>query len=455
MAKTEQILIIDDDVVLAQSMEELIGAVGYEVVSVRGGLEGIELLKQGETSAVLLDLVMNGMDGIETLKELKKISADVPVIIVTGYANIQTAVEATKLGAYDFVVKPPNFDELIITVKRAIQERQLKQETVALRNVVGTSLESQLGKSAIISSLIADIQQVAESNFSVILQGETGTGKSYIARIIHNLSARAGKPFVKVDIGALAENIIESELFGHERGAFTGADRKSKGFFETAHGGTIFIDEIENMSPNIQAKLLSVVEERLLYPVGSRAPIEIDVRIITATNGNLKQLMDKKNLRNDLFFRLGEFIITVPPLRERREDINFFAGRFVAEASDELNKPIRGITDEALELLNENQWAGNIRELKNVMRRAVLYCNDGLIRYEHIKPLLDNESNNNQTAKTIKGACIPLKVTLAQQERKAIKDALEVCGGNRTKAATMLQISYRSIMAKMKEYGIT
>ncbi|MBF0463536.1 MAG: sigma-54-dependent Fis family transcriptional regulator [Nitrospirae bacterium] len=447
---TEQILIIDDDATLVESIGDVVSSVGYGVLSAPNGNDGIELFKRGGVSAVLLDLVMDGMGGMETLQELKKIDTDVPVIIVTGYADIQSAVEATKLGAYDFVVKPPDFDKLIITLGRAIQQLQLKQETRALKYAVDTSLESQLGKSHAMSKLISDIQQVAASNFSIILQGETGTGKSYIARIIHNLSVRADKPFVKVDIGSLAESVMESELFGHEKGAFTGADRRTRGFFEAANGGTIFIDEIQNMSPNIQAKLLSVVEDKLIYPVGGRTHVDIDVRIITATNRNVNHLLETKNLRSDLYFRLGEFIMTVPPLRSRREDIGFFVNKFIAEASDELDKPIRDVSDEAMALLENNPWVGNIRELKNVIRRAVLFSDDGTIRYEHIKMLLDVKAGVAVDNKTF----MSLKETLKTEETKVIRKALELSDGNRTKAAAILKISYRGLLAKMKEYDI-
>lgn len=313
-----------------------------------------------------------------------------------------------------------------------------------------TSLEWLLGKSASMKKVISQISQVASSGFSVVIQGETGTGKTVVARSIHNLSRRAGRPFVAVDMGAIPETLVESELFGHEKGAFTGAEKKKMGFFEAANGGTILIDEVQNMSPYVQSKLLSVIEERKVYPLGSTRPADVDVRIIAATNSDIRENVAEKKFREDLFYRLGEFVLTLPPLRERAEDIPFLARRFLLEAAAELGKDIGEITGEAYGLLLRNPWPGNVRELKNVIRRAVLFSEDGAIGPGHIKFLLEN--GNGEGLSTLKEISA---MASRDAERKAIKQVLGLTGGNKTKAAAILRIDYKTLLTKIKAFKIT
>lgn len=270
-----------------------------------------------------------------------------------------------------------------------------------------------------------------------------------MANTIHNLSKRAGKQFVKVDFGVMPESLIESELFGYERGAFTGAERKRKGYFELAHGGTIFIDELQNVSAFMQSKLLSVVEERKIYPVGRIDPVEIDVRIIAATNRDIRKSIIENQLREDLFFRLGEFIITLPPLKERRGDIPFFANKFLNEAAVELNKQMKEIDEEALNYLNYYSWPGNIRELKNVIRRAVLLSDDGVVRKSQIKFSIEHRYEEKES-----GVLFPLKDALISVERKTIRDALVLSNGNKSKAASLLNVDYKTLLNKIKEYNL-
>jgi transcriptional regulator with PAS, ATPase and Fis domain len=301
--------------------------------------------------------------------------------------------------------------------------------------------------------IIEQIRQVARTDFSVVLQGETGTGKSLVARTIHDLSERAKKPFVRVDMGVIPETLAESELFGYEKGAFTGAEKKKRGVFETAQGGTIFIDELENMPPYVQSKLLSAVEEKKIYPLGHTTPLPVEIRVIAATNKNIKQSVIEGNFREDLFFRLGEFLITIPPLRDRADDIPFLAERFLREASAELHKNVEALSEETMDLLIRYPWPGNIRELKNVIRRAVLLSEGGIITPEHIEFLIEDESKD-QGAKQL----MPLKelsaMALMDVEKKAIKQALEHSQGNKTKAASLLQVDYKTLLTKIKQYNI-
>lgn len=449
-----KILIVDDEKPLRSILIEILQKNGFPAVEASSSKEAFKIFGEEKPDAVLLDLKMPDMDGIEVMQELKKMDPDIPIIIVTAYGDIPTAVEAIKLGAYDFIVKPPKFDRLVFTLKRAIKELELKRSVRRLNTAVGASLEWLLGKSMPIKGIIDQIHQVAWSDFSIIIQGETGTGKSTISRIIHNLSKRGNGPFITVDLGAIPETLVESELFGYEKGAFTGAERKKKGFFEISNGGTILIDELENMSPYVQSKLLRVVEEKKVYPLGSTQPTEIDIRIIAATNKDIRHAVKEKGFREDLFFRLGEFIITVPPLRERVEDIEFFAQKFFIEAGFELNKQVREITDDAYNLLKKYLWPGNIRELKNVIRRAVLRSNDGVIRAAHIEFIIIGDKHEEIDPISSLSYKEPSATTLKEAEIKAIKGVLELTKGNKLKAASILKIDYKTLLRKKKQYGI-
>lgn len=448
-----KVLIIDDDELMRNTLRDILEANGYPVMVASGGRQGIELFKKEPPAATLLDMRMPEMDGIETMQELKKLDSDVPIIFVTAHAEIPAAVDAIKRGAYDFIVKPPKYDRLMFTLERAIEKLSLTKEIERLNTAVDTSLESTLGRSQAMTRIIEQIRQVARSDFSVVLQGETGTGKSIVARTIHDLSERAKRPFVRVDMGVIPETLVESELFGYERGAFTGAEKKKKGFFEIAQGGTIFIDEMENMPSYVQSKLLSAVEEKKIYPLGDTTPLPIEIRIIAATNKNIKQSVLEGTFREDLFFRLGEFMITIPPLRERTDDIPFLAERFLREASAELHKNVEVLSEDTMNLLIRYPWPGNIRELKNAIRRAVLLSEEGVVMPEQIEFLIDGESVEHSPR-----PLMPLKelsaMALMDVEKKAIKQALEHSQGNKTKAASILQVDYKTLLTKIKQYNI-
>ncbi|MGD0886255.1 MAG: sigma-54 dependent transcriptional regulator [Thermodesulfovibrionales bacterium] len=449
----KKILIVDDDNELRLSLGEILINNGFSPALASSGRLAINLFTQERPDAVLLDLNMPDMNGIETMGELKRIDPDIPIVFITGFGDIPTAVETIKQGAYDFIVKPPKYDRLILTLNRAIDKLELEREVKRLSANVETSLEWLLGKSEGMKKVIRQVHGVSWSDFSVIIQGETGTGKSVVAAAIHNLSKRAEKPFVVVDMGAIPETLVESELFGHDKGAFTGAEKKKRGFFEIADGGTLFIDELENMSLYVQSKLLRVVEEKKLIPLGTTTPLDVDVRIIAATNTDLRESVANKKFREDLFFRLGEFIITLPLLKDRAADIPFLARKFIIEASTELNKRIRELSDEVLTLLLRYPWPGNVRELRNVIRRAVLLSDSDVIRPADLDFLIEDREKERGDI-----PFLPLKelsaIAVKDIEERAITQTLELTKGNKSRAASILQIDYKTLLTKIKEYGI-
>jgi DNA-binding NtrC family response regulator len=446
----ETILVVDDDEDLRTIVREVLKDGGFSVAEARDGLSGLKLFRTAIPDAVLIDLKMPHMDGMETMREFRKIDPNVPVIILTGHGDIPTAVEAIKSGAYDFISKPPEFDRLVFTLRRAIERRTLEKEVERANSALASSLEIQFGKSDAIRTVISQIRQIAGTDFSVIIQGETGTGKSVVAGAIQGLSPRADKPFVSVDIGLIPDHLVESELFGYKKGAFTGAERDKVGYFETANRGTIFMDELENMSPHVQAKMLSFIEKKKIYPLGGTTPVDLDVRIIAATNKDIKTCVKMKEFREDLFYRLGEFIITLPPLRERADDIPLFAQRFVFEAATELNRQIRGIADDGIALLLTHSWPGNLRELKNVMRRATLLTEGDIILRECIASLIAEQCADKSSS----SAFSTLREAVKELEKKLIRQALEKTKGNITRAAKLLDVSYKNLYDKVKEYNL-
>lgn len=444
----KKVLLVDDDDNLRNIVKDVLRTEGFITLEAADGPAGIKIFKADRPDVVLLDLKMPEMDGMEVMQELSRINPGVPVIMLTGFGDIPTAVEAMRCGAFDFTIKPPEFEKLVATLNRAIGRRELEEEAKKDHATIGPSLEQVFGKSSPVRTVIDQIKQVANTDFSLIIQGETGTGKSFAANIIHNMSKRADRPFVRVDMGVIPEALVESELFGYRKGAFTGADRDKSGFFERANGGTIFIEELENMPKPVQCKLLTVIDNRRLYPLGSTAEIDTDVRVIAATNRDLRQSVKLKDFREDLFFRLGEFIITLPPLRARAEDIPPFAMKFLFEACKELDKQVLGITDSALDLLVQHPWTGNIRELKNVIRKATLLTEGDRISRRHIEFLFKNRNETDVPIGT-------LRDETKEWEKKKIQEALAMTKGNKRKAAEILNIGYSTLFEKIKELGIS
>ncbi len=445
------ILIVDDDRKTRDILKVILEAKGWTSAEACDGQEALDIYRNVNPSVVLLDMRMPKLSGLETLQELRIIDNDLPVIIITAHADVTEAVNAIKLGAYDFIMKPLDFEMLAIIISRAMEKRELSRSVRKLDAAIDGSMESFLGSSDSMKKVIRQIRQVAATDFSIIIQGETGTGKTTVARMIHNMSRRSLSPFVSVDVGSLPETLIESELYGHEKGAFTGADHKKKGFFEVAAGGTILIDDLQNVPLYSQGKLLGAVEDRKIFPLGSMAPVEIDVRIIVAINIDPDKAIAENKLKSDLFFRLSEFTISIPPLRERSDDIPYLCRKFLLEVGAELNKPMREISAEAIDQLKRYPWPGNVRELKNVMRRAVLIAESDVVTASHLDFLIGNGSGSS-TSSPLLPIGLPT-LNLRELEHVAIRRALELSSGNKKEAAALLQIDYSTLHRKIKQLG--
>jgi two-component system nitrogen regulation response regulator GlnG len=461
-----RILIADDDQDMAQLLGRLVHREGLTPLLAKDGKEALQLVRAGDPDVLLADLRMPGMDGMELMRKAKDLDPELPVILITGFAEVRGAVEAIRAGAHDFLAKPFEHPQVLRVLLRALNERRLKLELKHLADHVHHVLSPRelFGPSEAIGSVISAIEQVAKSNFSVVIVGETGSGKEVVARAIHQASGRARYPFVPVDCGAVPETLIESELFGHERGAFTGADQQTVGKIEEAHTGTLFLDEISNMPLASQAKLLRVLQERILYRLGGAKPIHVDVRMLTASGHDLEGLCESGSFRPDLYFRLNEYSISIPPLRERREDILYLAKQFLDIANIEIPKSIRGFSPSAIEAMLAYRWPGNVRQLRSVVRRAVLIA-DGIVTDEHLglrpegcKPLSEDERAAYSTASGLGGRDLSLRETVRSNtvhvERIAIVHALRRTGGNKAKAARLLQVDYKTLHSKVKEYGI-
>ncbi|MDO8476442.1 MAG: sigma-54 dependent transcriptional regulator [Candidatus Rokubacteria bacterium] len=455
-----KILVVDDEPDIRAVLGECLTAAGFETQEAGDGAEAVAAVQAERPAVILLDVIMPRQGGIEALPELKRIAPDVPVIMCTAYMDVPTAVRAMQLGAYDYLTKPFDPELLLLTVKRALERRELLARIDELKSQgEGISLAERMGGSRGIESVIQQVAQVARSNFTVLIQGETGTGKELVARAIHNQSPRRDKPFVAVDCGAIPETLVESELFGYEKGAFTGAVHRKDGRFQAAGSGTVFLDEVGNLPLPTQAKLLRALEERQVTPLGATRPVPVDARIIAASNVDLEDASRAGRFRPDLYYRLNEFGISLPPLRSRREDIAHLASRFLDEVSMELRRPVHGITDDAMELLRLHDWPGNVRELKNVIRKAALLATD-LITPEFLPPLgaPGGGRQPDVEAPTVSGELSLREVTevaTADAERQAIRQALEAAKGNKSQAARLLRTDYSTLHAKMKRYGIS
>lgn len=458
---TARILVVDDQQDICWILSHLLEDAGYAVSTAADGQEALEMLAKQPPDLVLMDVRMPGLDGMATLERLKQGHPHLPVIMLTAYGEVASAVQAMKLGAEDYLLKPFHNEEVLLAVRRALERVALSTEVRGLRAQLESAvgLGEVMGTSQEIQKVFVQVQQVARTNFAVILQGETGTGKELVARAVHQQSDRRDRLFLAVDCGAVPETLIESQLFGHERGAFTGADAKREGDFELASGGTLFLDEVTNLPRGIQAKLLRVLQERQIRRVGGKQFISVDPRILAASNVDLQGEVRRGRFRQDLFHRLNEFAIVIPPLRERRQDILVLARVFLAQARMELKKPIRGISEAAGKLLQEHAWPGNVRELKNVIRRAALLCAH-TIEAEHLVAL--------GYVPSLQGSVAPLEESLdrglsfkeatrearAGVERQVIERALRVTRGNRREAARLLAIDEKTLRTKIRGLGI-
>jgi len=430
--------------------KEILEKEGYKVLTSLDGNTAIRIASEQPIDLIVSDLSMPEMDGIELLGRIKPAHPDIPFIILTGFGTIETAVKAMKLGAYDYITKPIHRDHLLVTVKKAIEYRRLTLEVRRLKEDAfeTASFDNIIGKSKRMHEIFRLIRRIADSNSTILLQGESGTGKELFARAIHYHSPRKNGPFIPVDC-AIPETLLESELFGHKRGAFTGAVKAKKGLFEEASGGTLFLDEVGDMSLNFQAKLLRAIQEGEVRPVGSGETFKVDVRIVAATNKNLKDQIEKRNFREDLYYRLAVAPITIPPLRERKEDIPLLSKYFLEKYSKK--KPPPRLTPEVLGILMNHSWPGNVRELENLMERAALLCEGAEIEPSHV-------SFETDAFPSPPGETIPLKKvtekTIKIIEKEKIVQALAAAGGNKTQAAKILGISRGTLYNKLRELGI-
>ena len=443
------ILVVDDEINIRRGLAMGLADEGYEVLEAGSGTEAVKILASKEVDLVITDLKMPEMTGDELLKHITSNYKNIPVIILTGHGTIETAVQMMHDGAYDFMTKPLNLDHLFLIIKRALSNRQLILEHNELQAQVEKMKATSnmiVGKSPKMRQIMETVEQVAGTRASILLTGESGTGKEVIADAIQALSDRRDKPFIKVHCAALAESLIESELFGHEKGAFTNAFTQKKGKFELADKGPIFLDEIGEINQNIQVKLLRIIQEREFERVGGTETIKVDVRIISATNKNLRQEVQKGTFREDLFYRLNVVNIEIPPLRERKEDILLMATAFMNRFAKENNKQITGMDSKVMAILYNHPWRGNIRELENCMENAVIMCRGNMIMVDDLPFAMRKETGDN----FIK---IKLGTTMDNAEKTLIMATLDMCKGNKSKAAEVLAIGRKTLHRKLDEYA--
>ncbi|MDZ7341303.1 MAG: sigma-54 dependent transcriptional regulator [candidate division KSB1 bacterium] len=452
----ERILIVDDEEVLTLGYSKCLQKVGYEVKTANSGEDALEMLQKELFDLVLLDIRLPQMSGLEVLEKALAIDPNLIVIMITAHGSVQSAVDAMKKGAYDYLMKNFDHDELRQAVRKALDLYKLKREVSQLkenerRNYPDIAIFGNSPKIKAVKDLIKVVARTPKT--SVLIQGESGTGKELVAKAIHNLSARVDKPLIAINCSAIPENLMESELFGYEKGAFTDAKALKKGVFELAHGGTLFLDEISSMKLSLQPKLLRVLETHTFRRIGGMGDIKIDVRILAATNQDLKECVDNGTFREDLYYRLKVMVINLPPLRERPEDILPMAKLFIEQNNKDFGKSILGISREAEQWLLNYDWPGNVRELKNVIERAVILCQDDTITEEHLPVELQvaaEEEPRGGITPSVPGESLSLQ----DIERKHILEILEKFDGNKSKAARVLNISRSTLREKLKQYGI-
>lgn len=441
------ILVVDDEPELREALCRLLGRHGYQTLTAGNGEEALEVLRREQVSLILSDLKMPRMDGVALLKTVKVVAPAVEMVIITGHGTIETAVEAMKMGAYDFVEKPFTASTTLKVVRKALEKQQLTAENLELRRLIkeGPVRGRILGRSEVMRRTIETARQVAQSRATVLLTGESGTGKEVFADAIRRWSDRAGKPLVKLSCAAIPETLLEAELFGYEKGAFTGATGRRRGRFEAAHGGTLFLDEVGEMPPAVQVKLLRVIQEGVFERLGSNDPIEVDVRLIAATNADLERMVADGTFREDLYYRLNVINIEVPPLRARTGDVELLASAFLERACEVNDKEIRGFTSSAVEALERYAWPGNVRELENCVERAAVLCRGDAVD-------VDVLPNNVLAGRRLDEAVtIPLGTPLRDAEMEIIRATLDSTGGDKETAAKILGIASRTIYRKIRD----
>jgi len=456
-----RLLVVDDDEASCRLIRAMFASEGIDVDMAHDGLAGVERSVALPPDVVLLDMRLPGLDGLQVLERLKAASPSVPVVMLTASRDVKAAVRATQLGAFDYLTKPIDYDEVSLAVRRALESRALQLEVEELRKRVGRDesdgLAARMGPSIQIQDVIEQVGIVAASNFTVLILGETGTGKELVAQAIHRQSERRRKPFIALDCGAIPEQLLESELFGHERGAFTGADRRKPGRFQLAEGGTCFLDEIGNLPISLQSKLLRALESKQVQPVGADRASPMDIRFVAATNEELQSRVDTGSFRVDLYFRLAQYTIALPPLRKRPDDIPHLTQRFLTEVSVELRRPVQQLNPAALDLLQRHTWPGNVRELRNVVRQAVLRSKDLAISASHLRDVLRHvKSDPRASQPALDGHTLKEIAEQAAEtaERHAISHTLQVTKGNKSQAARALSTDYKTLHLKMRKLGI-
>jgi DNA-binding NtrC family response regulator len=450
---SERILIVDDDEALRESLQLVLSAEGYQVAAAPGGREALALADGGDFDAILCDLRMPGIDGLELLPQLVRRLPGTPIVLMSAYGSADLAIEAMQRGAYDYLAKPFHPSDALLTLRKARERERLRRANQLLRRDVQRVIGERpiVAASPAMIELLEVMERAAAFKSTVLLTGESGTGKEVLARAIHAQSPRRNEAFVGVNCGAIPETLLESELFGHAKGAFTGADRPRRGLFAEADGGTLFLDEIGELPTPLQVKLLRVLQEEEVRPLGESKPRRVDVRVIAATARDLESDVASGRFRDDLYYRLNVVRLAVPPLRERSKDIPLLVDHFTAHFRDALGKPLQGVSDDALERLVSYPWPGNIRELENVIERSAILAQGDRIT---LRELPENVVRLDEQVRAGAASDLGLKRARRSLETEMIRRALRACGGNRTHAARLLEISHRALLYKIKEYGI-
>jgi two-component system response regulator HydG len=448
MGQSYKVLVVDDDPEMCGLLSDVLTGEKFSVLAVGESLEASKILRKEEFDVVITDLKMKGLKGLDLLEETKKVAPLTPVIIITAFGTIESAIQAMKMGAYDYITKPFQMDEIVLTVRKALENRLLKKEVVRLKKEVESRyhFHQLIGKSPSMQKIYDLIERISNSSNNVLITGESGTGKELVAKAIHYSGSRKDGPFIAVNCPAIPETLLESELFGYKRGAFTDAKTDKKGLVFEAMKGTIFLDEVTEMPPVLQAKLLRVIEERQVRPLGDTNSYPIDVRIISASNRDIKEMIHQTKFREDLYYRLKVIDIELPPLRERREDIPLLVEHFMSRFDKEPKKKVGGVSEEALKILMTYSWPGNVRELENVIQRAMTLCQHEVILPEDLPASMLQEADENPIETGLRE-----KYTLEQLEKEYIRKVLIEVGGNKSKAAERLGLDRKTLYRKLEE----
>jgi DNA-binding NtrC family response regulator len=443
----KSILIVEDEETLRESIKRIFVKEGFAVEAAESAEKGLALLETNVFDVIISDIILPGMDGIEMLIRVRDLIPDQIFIVVTAYASLDTSVKALRAGAYDYIMKPIIHDEIKQIVRNALRQKSLQTENVLLKREIGRSYDfsSVIGESPALKAILDEVKKVADAKSNILLLGETGTGKELFARVIHHNSSRSGMPFVPINCSAIPENLLETELFGHVRGAFTGAVATKKGILEEAEGGTVFLDEIGDMSLALQAKLLRVIEDQVIRPVGSTKGTKVDIRFVTATNRDLKAAVREGTFREDLYYRINVISLQIPPLRERKEDIGALVRYYLGRYSQEMGKQVKEISAEAMDVLMGYEWAGNVRELQNVIERAILISDGSMIRPEHLPEGIKVLASFQQQS-------FERKLSIEDYTKAFIMRYQTDC--NEQQLADMLGITRKSLWEKRKKWGI-